>query len=92
MDELGLGGGDDTGPDVEWGTPDEEVTTHIDVGAYTGQKYDSIACHASQADNIFFLKMGRDKFSQMMGVETFLRARDRTGAPLPESDLFAGLR
>lgn len=93
MNELGLGdAGDGSGPDVEWGTPDEEVTTHIDVGAYTGQKYDSIACHASQADNIFFLKMGRDQFSQMMGVETFLRARDRTGAPLPESDLFAGLR
>ena len=95
MREMGLtlGDGDgDGGPDIEWGTPDDLVTTHIDVSGYTGQKYDSIACHASQAENIFFLKMGRDAFAEMMGVETFVRVRDRTGAPLPESDLFAGLR
>jgi hypothetical protein len=27
-----------------------------------------------------------------MGVETFVRVQDKTGAPVPEADLFAGLR
>lgn len=80
------------GPREEWGTPDEEVTTYVDVAAVTSKKYDSLACHASQSDNLFFLKMGRDVFSQMMSTEAFVRAQDRTGAPLPETDLFAGLR
>ncbi|MEU2287197.1 GlcNAc-PI de-N-acetylase, partial [Streptomyces sp. NPDC013178] len=28
----------------------------------------------------------------LMGVETFVRVQDTTGAALPENDLFAGLR
>ncbi|MBV9660728.1 MAG: PIG-L family deacetylase [Acidimicrobiales bacterium] len=83
---------EDNGPREEWGTPDEEITTYIDVADVAGKKYDSLQCHASQADNVFFLKMGRDTFAEVMGVEAFVRARDRTGAPVPESDLFAGLR
>lgn len=81
-----------SGPREEWGTPDELVTTFVDVSGYTGTKYDSLECHASQSDNIFFLKMGRLAFEELMGAETFVRASDRTGAPVPEDDLFAGLR
>jgi hypothetical protein len=29
---------------------------------------------------------------RVFGEETFIRAVDRTGAPVPETDLFAGLR
>ncbi len=36
--------------------------------------------------------MGLDTFTELMGTETFVRASDRTGATLPEDDLFAGLR
>jgi LmbE family N-acetylglucosaminyl deacetylase len=74
------------------GLPDDEITTWADTTAYGGQKFDAVSAHASQGDNLFFLSLGRDRFVQMMGVETFLRVQDRTGAPLPESDLFAGLR
>jgi hypothetical protein len=28
----------------------------------------------------------------MFGEETFIRAVDKTGTPIPEDDLFAGLR
>jgi LmbE family N-acetylglucosaminyl deacetylase len=76
----------------EWGTPDDEVTTVIDVSDVTDRKFDSLLAHASQSENIFFIRMGRDVFSQLMHRETFVRAVDRTGAPLPEDDLFAGLR
>jgi LmbE family N-acetylglucosaminyl deacetylase len=80
------------GPREEWGTPDEEVTTIVDVSVYAGQKFESLQCHASQSENIFFLKMGPDIFGEMMGREAFVRAFDRTGATVPEDDLFAGLR
>jgi LmbE family N-acetylglucosaminyl deacetylase len=94
-DEDGDGGEPDAepnGPREEWGTPDEEVTTYIDVKTAAGLKYDSLAAHASQSDNIFFLRMGKDVFGEIMGTEAFVRALDRTGAALPEADLFAGLR
>ncbi len=74
------------------GSPDADVAAWIDVSAYADRKYDALAAHASQTDNIFFLRMGRKVFAELMGKETFLRVIDRTGAPLPEHDLFAGLR
>ncbi|WP_055591078.1 PIG-L family deacetylase [Streptacidiphilus griseoplanus] len=76
----------------EIGLPDEEITTWVDTTAFGGQKFDALAAHASQGENIFFLRMGKERFTQLMGVETFVRVRDTTGAPLPEDDLFAGLR
>jgi hypothetical protein len=36
--------------------------------------------------------MGVERFTELMGVEMFVRVRDTTGAPTPETDLFAGLR
>jgi LmbE family N-acetylglucosaminyl deacetylase len=80
------------GPDPEWGTPDEEVTTYVDVSAVSDRKFDSLLAHSSQSDNIFFLRMGRETFSEIMGTEAFVRAVDRTQTPTPEDDLFAGLR
>ncbi|MFF4764242.1 hypothetical protein ACFY4A_39035, partial [Streptomyces sp. NPDC001292] len=71
---------------------DEEITTWVDTTAFGGQKFDALAAHASQGENIFFLKMGRKRFTELMGVETFVRVQDTTGAAVPENDLFAGLR
>jgi LmbE family N-acetylglucosaminyl deacetylase len=75
----------------ELGLPDEEISTWVDTSQFADQKYDALAAHASQGDNIFFLQMGRDRFAELMGVETFVRVQDHTQAPLPEDDLFAGL-
>jgi hypothetical protein len=36
--------------------------------------------------------MGEDVFGRIMGSESFVRVQDSTGAPVPEDDLFAGLR
>jgi LmbE family N-acetylglucosaminyl deacetylase len=76
----------------EIGLPDEEITTWVDTTAFGQQKFDALAAHASQGENIFFLQMGLEKFTQYMGVETFVRVQDTTGAALPEADLFDGLR
>ncbi|MFJ6088120.1 PIG-L family deacetylase [Streptomyces sp. NPDC092369] len=74
------------------GLPDDEITTWVDTLAFSGQKFDALAAHASQGDNIFFLKLGKERFGELMGTETFVRVQDPTGAALPENDLFAGLR
>ncbi|MET9479036.1 PIG-L family deacetylase [Streptomyces sp. NPDC006638] len=74
------------------GLPDDEISTWVDATAFSGQKFDALAAHASQGENIFFLKMGKERFGALMGVETFVRVKDATGAVLPEDDLFAGLR
>ncbi|MBO1413050.1 PIG-L family deacetylase [Streptomyces sp. FH025] len=74
------------------GLPDEEITTWVDAAAFGDRKFDALAAHASQSENIFFLKMGRERFTELMGREAYLRVRDTTGAALPEQDLFAGLR
>jgi LmbE family N-acetylglucosaminyl deacetylase len=77
---------------AEIGLPDAEITTWVDTSAFGGQKFDALAAHASQGENIFFLKMGQKRFTELMGVETFVRVQDTTGAAVPENDLFAGLR
>ncbi|MGW3071401.1 PIG-L family deacetylase [Kitasatospora sp. NPDC001132] len=80
-------------PDMsQIGLPDEEITTWVDTTAFGGRKFDALAAHASQGENIFFLKMGKERFTELMGVETFVRVKDTTGAAVPENDLFAGLR
>jgi LmbE family N-acetylglucosaminyl deacetylase len=75
----------------EWGTPDELITTSVDVHAYTKVKLAALAAHGSQADNRFFLDLGDEIYERFFGVESFVRVTDRTGAAVPESDLFAGL-
>ena len=79
-------------PAYGFALPGDEVTTWVDVRRYAERKHAAMAAHASQSDNIMFLQMPPEVFSAVMGVETFLRVRDTTGAPLPEDDLFAGLR
>ncbi|MEO9138797.1 MAG: PIG-L family deacetylase [Jatrophihabitans sp.] len=95
-DELPTGAtgeADDAGdPMPQIGLPDDQITTWVDTSAYGGTKFDALAAHSSQSENIFFLQLGRERFTEMMGVETFVRVRDTTGAPVPEDDLFAGLR
>jgi LmbE family N-acetylglucosaminyl deacetylase len=83
---------DESGPQPEIGLPDDQITTWVDTKAYGPQKFAALKAHASQTENIFFLRMGEERVTEMMGIETFVRVRDTTNAPLPEDDLFAGLR
>jgi LmbE family N-acetylglucosaminyl deacetylase len=76
----------------DFGLPDEQISTWVDTSRFANQKYDALAAHASQQENIFFLRMGRERFAELMGMETFVRVQDPTDSPTPEDDLFAGLR
>jgi LmbE family N-acetylglucosaminyl deacetylase len=81
-------------PDEDWdfGVADELIAARIDCGDYTARQYAALQAHASQSDGTFFLRLGVDLFSKLMRDECFVRAYDRTRAPTPEDDLFAGLR
>ena len=68
------------------------ITTTIDTTAYAAKKRAALAAHASQLDQSWWVKMPPEGFEQIFAHETFIRAYDTTGQPVPETDLFAGLR
>lgn len=96
--ELGVvgPGGDGeaaSGPDPEWGTPDELVTTVVDVSAHVEQKRLALFAHATQmGPEVFFAKIPQPAFHQMFGQEQFQLVKARVPSAPPESDLFDGLR
>jgi hypothetical protein len=48
--------------------------------------------HQSQIRESWFSKIPPELGAEVFGQESFIRAMDRTGAPVPEDDLFAGIR
>lgn len=75
-----------------FGVPDELITTVIDVLTDVPAKLRAIRAHSSQMDNAFFAGLPDQVAPMILGQEYYIRAVDRTAAPLPETDLFAGLR
>jgi LmbE family N-acetylglucosaminyl deacetylase len=73
------------------GTPDELITSAIDVSSVWEVKKASILAHESQMANFEFLKMEPELLKVAFGTEHFVRVMDRTGTPVPETDLFAGI-
>ena len=76
----------------DWGAPDELVRTVVDCGAFVAAKHASLAAHASQSDNADLVGLPAELFALVFGAERYIRAFDRTGTPLPEDDLFAGVQ
>jgi len=68
------------------------ITTSIDTVAVSDRKRAALSAHASQLDESWWLRFPPNAFAEVFGNETFIRVRDRSGAPVPEDDLFAGLR
>ena len=63
-----------------FGSPDEDVAASIDCREYATAKLDALAAHASQQDNIFFLRIPLPDFTEMFGREEFIRLRDPTNS------------
>jgi LmbE family N-acetylglucosaminyl deacetylase len=91
------------GEDVpEWEMSEEErrqieesearITTEIDIRPVLDRKRDALMAHASQITDSWFSKIPPDVVQSAFGREWFIRARNQTQAPVPETDLFAGLR
>jgi LmbE family N-acetylglucosaminyl deacetylase len=68
------------------------ITTTVDIRPMLDRKRDALMAHASQIQESWFAKLPPELAAETFGFESFIRTRDTTGAPVPETDLFAGLR
>lgn len=77
----------------EAGTPDEAITTWIDVRPHMDQKDDAWRAHRTQIpEDWFFFQVPPADRPELFGDETFVRVfGPHDGAP-PETDLFSGIR
>ncbi len=88
----------------DWNEPDPEVmrrgqeseqriTTTVDIRSVLPRKREALFAHGSQiGGESWFSKIPPEVAEATFGRESFIRVSDITGAPLPEDDLFAGLR
>jgi LmbE family N-acetylglucosaminyl deacetylase len=68
------------------------ITTTIDIRPVLSRKRDALFAHGSQINDSWFSKLPPEVAEATFGRESFIRVSDTTGAPVPEDDLFAGLR
>jgi LmbE family N-acetylglucosaminyl deacetylase len=91
------------GADVpDWDMTEEEVraiaeseariTTEVDIRSVLDRKRAALLAHSSQIADSWFSKIPPEVVEAAFGQETFIRQINKTQAPVPETDLFAGLR
>ena len=68
------------------------ITTTVDIRAALERKRAALFAHGSQINDSWFSKLPAEVAEQAFGYEYFIRVTDTTGAPVPEDDLFTGLR
>lgn len=85
--------GEETDPArLTMGTPDEQVTTIVDVGPWLDRKWSALRAHVSQiGPESFFLNIPEELRARVFGQEWFVRHRSTVATPAAEDDLFAGL-
>jgi len=71
---------------------EERITTTVDIRPVLARKRAALLAHGSQINDSWFSKLPVAIAEEAFGYEYFIRIADTTGAPLPEDDLFAGLR
>ncbi|SFQ39498.1 N-acetylglucosaminyl deacetylase, LmbE family [Actinomadura madurae] len=79
-------------PPDDFGTPDELITSVLDVSEHFDAKRKALLAHASQGESIFLLRLPEETQRMAFSSEAFIRHRNRVEAPDQEDDLFAGLR
>jgi LmbE family N-acetylglucosaminyl deacetylase len=89
-----VGDFDEITPEMEKQMAEEEarITTTVDIQDVLSLKRDALLAHASQIADSWFSKIPPDIGEAAFGHENFIRVTDKTGAPVPEDDLFAGVR
>lgn len=74
------------------GTPDELITTRVDVQAYVDRKLEAFRAHISQNEpGNFFQTMQKQILELAFGTEYFQLARGKLTQDIPEPDLFTGI-
>ena len=75
------------------GLPTERITTRIDTVDFAERKLAALRCHRTQiAPEFFLFNVKPEIVLRAFGDEEYVRVRTSVDAPLPERDLFAGLR
>jgi N-acetyl-1-D-myo-inositol-2-amino-2-deoxy-alpha-D-glucopyranoside deacetylase len=74
------------------GTPDELITTQVDVSDYVDRKREAFSAHVTQNDpNSWFTTMADQIYRLAFGTEYYRLARGKVGSKVPENDLFVGV-
>jgi LmbE family N-acetylglucosaminyl deacetylase len=74
------------------GTPDDLVTTRVDVSDFVDQKRQAFAAHVTQNDpNSWFTTMADQLYRMAFGTEYYRLARGKPSSEMPEPDLFMGV-
>jgi LmbE family N-acetylglucosaminyl deacetylase len=71
-------------------TATADITTVVDTLSTLVRRRAALASHTSQLDGTHWLDMPDADFAALFDTETYVRVLDTTGAPVPETDLFAG--
>jgi mycothiol conjugate amidase Mca len=75
------------------GTPDEEVTTRVEIGSFLDRKMDALRCHRSQvAPDWWFMRIPHEQLQAKFNREFFTCMVSHVPVHGEEDDLFAGLR
>jgi N-acetyl-1-D-myo-inositol-2-amino-2-deoxy-alpha-D-glucopyranoside deacetylase len=86
------GRGDEADFDDMIGTPDEDVTTHVDVSRWTQRKREAFGAHVTQSGVLPEIVTKQNQiFDTAFGTEWYVLARGALGEPRPEHDLFVGV-
>ena len=91
--ELGLESPfDDKWFDRPW--QDEKITTSIDIAGYGDVRLDALLAHATQVDpeSPFWFGLPREVSESLHPFDDYQLATSLVDAPIPEDDLFAGVR
>ncbi|BBH66198.1 mycothiol S-conjugate amidase [Actinoplanes sp. OR16] len=71
----------------------DKITTRIECGDYFAIRDDALRAHATQVDpDGFWFKIPLELQQKVWPTEDFELARSLVDSPIPESDLFAGIR
>jgi hypothetical protein len=71
---------------------EERITTTIDIRPVLPRVREALFTHGSQINDSWFSKLPQGVAEEAFGYQYFIRIADTTGTPVPETDLFAGLR
>jgi mycothiol S-conjugate amidase len=73
---------------------DDRITTQIDIARWSSVRRQALLAHATQVDptSPFWFGLPDEVSDSLNRHEDYIRARSLVDAPLPESDLFAGIR
>jgi mycothiol S-conjugate amidase len=79
--------------EVEWGS-DGRITTEIDVAVYSAVRGEALLAHETQIDpqSPFWFGLPSEEMAKLNSQEEYVLARSLVDAPVPERDLFAGVR